>query len=297
MLYKQSPIKLNKASDKLDELERAIHWFEEQGLNVAPTRVAKYKKHLAKVLVTESPFEKGNDFEHYILMAKEIDELLKVFNVFKNHPNEALVDKYKKIISGKLLRKYVEAEDDDKSRDYLHELFVAAGLLVSGKKVDITGVCDVVAYDKGQEIYIECKRIKSISQLEKRVKEADAQIKKRVGIKKLDKSGFITLDLTSVLMSENIEVYNDFDDVTLNCMQKLKGFSHQYREKIQNKTCNKIRGVLLCFHVSGVIKNDDLGLKPFHCSFNYLLSFAPEGSPLHTANKAFFEGFSGVGSF
>ena len=187
--------KKNKAEIE-KQLQLATDWItNDLGLNYNKTRLGKYLNYLQG----KEQLSSLDDFKQYIMTAREVDDLLRVFNSFIGLSDSEVSEKIKTVISGQYYRFEAAKEEVDRSRDYLHELSIASRFKNSGLKVDITGVCDVVIQYEKLSVYIECKRIKSELQLMKRFKKAEKQLKVRLGTNRKNKIGFIALDITDLI--------------------------------------------------------------------------------------------------
>ena len=169
------------------ELLQATKWISEVlKIDHRNTRLGQYLKYLEG----KEKLDSLADLQKYSMTAREIEDLLRVFQAFIDDQQPMLKDKIETTISGQTFRYNAAQEENDASRDYLHELAVAARFKNNGLVVDISEECDVVVEYRDKKIFIECKRIKSPKQLEKRYKKAERQLIKRFGIHKKNKIGF-----------------------------------------------------------------------------------------------------------
>ena len=275
-------------SEIISDLHDAIWWMENKlELKVASTRIAKYEKYLSD----KHSITSADDYKKFLLIRKELDEFLNISRIFSPSNDESLDKKIKNIISGNFFRFEAKKNKPDPSRDYLHELSVAAKLKKSGLSVDISGICDVVVKYLNKTLYIECKRVKSKSKLIKRIKEADKQIKKRVGLRKANVAGYITIDITDLLipLEENYSIleYDDLKHFKEYSYELLKNYSNKYGVRIRKEVGNRVYGVVFFSHFLGVIKNKIN--QPVYQSCLYALSCNRGKSTIDDFNKKFFK--------
>lgn len=241
-------------SETVRELSKALTWLEQDlGIRTANTRVQNYFKVLDKAESVKE-FEK---YKEYLLTKKEVDEFLFIHRAFKSEPKENILKQVKFAISGTYYRQDSNPEKSEPARDYLHELSVAARLKLSGIEVETNNICDVVAKYDDKNIYIECKRVRSKSKVLPRIKEANKQIAKRIGARKNSAYGYITVDVTDLLLiGKNIEEYDSVEHLKTYSKNRLAAFSKEYGENIRALVSKKICSVIFYAHILGVVKSD-----------------------------------------
>ena len=229
----ESGLSLKTKGNVESELLLATKWMSEAlSIDYRNTRLGQYLRYLEG----KEKLDSLADLQKYSLIARELEDLLRVFQAFINDEQPTLKSKIQTVISGQMFRYDAAREENDASRDYLHELAVAARFKNSGLVVDISGECDVVVRYRGKEIFIECKRIKSAKQLVKRFKKAEKQLVSRLGISKRNKIGFIALDVTDLIDCQdepavftNVESLNNYLYVRLSeFVSKNKDIMRQY---------------------------------------------------------------------
>lgn len=240
-------------SETLSELGKALAWLEKDlGLRVVNTRIQNYFKLLDKAEPTKD-FEK---YKQYLLTKKEVDEFVFIYRAFKGEAKENIYKQVEFAISGTDYRHNIKREKSEPARDYLHELSIAARLKLSGVEVETNNICDVVAKFNNKKIYIECKRVKSKNKVLPRIKEANKQIAKRIGLRKNNAYGYITVDVTDLLcIGKNIEEYDDIEHFKTYSKIRLGAFSKEYGMKIRSLVSNKICSVIFYAHILGSIKS------------------------------------------
>lgn len=236
-------------SSTLAELKEALTWLEQKlEIRTINTRINNYLK------VLESPQSQ----EEYLLTKKEVDEFLIIYRAFKNESKDNILTQVKFIVSGGDYRQDSNPIKSDPARDYLHELSIAARLRLAGIQVETNSICDVVANYDNKKIYIECKRVRSDSKLLSRIKEANKQIVQRIGIKKSDAYGYITVDVTDLLqIGKNIEEYNSVEHLKDYSKKRLSTFSKKYGEKIRASVSKKVCAVVFYAHILGIVLNGE----------------------------------------
>lgn len=232
----------------LENFDKLIKWLEELEIRTDIGRISEYKKFINSIRSKQ---------ENYLLYLpiianynKEILELIWIYkNFFDFEINTKLRNFIKSTLKGAILPNYESSKKDD-SRNYLLELRVASYLLKSNFKIDLEQDCDVVASRNNVKLYIECKKIHSISMLQKRVKEAENQLDKRLknDNSKTAKIGIIWLDLSSIIANE-LGIYSSYyrHVSRISAIADLEDFAYQYLsfkfEKNNKITCLIIQNI------------------------------------------------------
>jgi len=241
-----------------DELEKqyneACDWISNLGFEYRKNRFGIYKQDIEKFLnngKVESPSEELKRFFNAHL---EANELIRLKNSFMNFDCSEILETIKKSVSGQRFR---NASKTDQSRDFAFELGVASRFINAGYNVDLRTISDLVVKIDDITLFVECKRIKSIQQLEKRVKEANTQISNRISVNTSSKArGLIALNLTDIINPEAMPIISTSVEEYRNASaETLKSFVLQHRDTLSKHKSNKCLGVFTEFSTQGVIRN------------------------------------------
>lgn len=199
----------HKIEDILTKYYEICEWFDSLGFNSMKTRYGKYK------IVFDDFFSQSEkkDFDDFKIRFDnaymEIHDAIRIYNTLKNIETSEFLVQMKKVLSGQEFR---AQKDNDQARDFLFELLIASRFIKAGYKVSLTGICDIaVELENGQILFVECKRIKSLSKIEKNIKKANEQLKKRMKKHINNKAlGLVAVNITDVLpLSDYIIRSND----------------------------------------------------------------------------------------
>lgn len=199
-----------KESEELESNYReALDWIQSLGIPTKNTRLDIYSNSLKEIPKTIEELLKEEDENRgvtkFLELQKtlgEISEIIRFHTSFKKIDSESFISKLKKISSGK---PFTANSANDPSRDFAFELSIAGRFIRAGIEVDLNQLADLVAIIDSKIIFIECKRIKSEKQIEKRIKEARDQISKRSKSTISKKNfGFIAANITPILISSDI---------------------------------------------------------------------------------------------
>ena len=152
------------------------HWLQKQDCRITTGRFAEYAEFINymdyceqhKVLVPKYNMLELASFH------REINELTFVFSKFVNKESDITSQLLKQILQGHALPSGNPAVE--KCRNYLLQLRAATYFMDSGFDVSVSSDADVVATKDSKTYYIECKRLYSLSQVDKRIREIEDQL-------------------------------------------------------------------------------------------------------------------------
>jgi hypothetical protein len=194
-------VHLHSSDEVREKRDQAIEWLRAVGGSVHSDRYHGYLRSIDKYELSEVSVDIEREFYSFLNAHSELAELIRVYDSLQLIDSSEYVAALKKICSGQAFRNKVTNEA---SRDFLFELSVGARLIRAGYEVTLNGQADSVAIVEGRRVYVEAKRIRSVSQIGKRVGEANKQIGKRLAQDSSSKSrGFVAVSLTDVLNPDN----------------------------------------------------------------------------------------------
>ncbi|EFD7766227.1 hypothetical protein F3U47_14830 [Escherichia coli] len=170
----------------LNELKESVLWVEGVMNKKAP-RLYEYIK-MFETYENTIPGTINEEQVKISISHIELEGLRIVYQAFKDR-NENLNEKIKSIIKGVAFKYKQDVINDDKCREFLYELKVAACFLFSGYSINVSQRADVVI---NNDTFIECKKITSEKKLITRIDEALEQIEVKEGVR----NGIIYVDIT-----------------------------------------------------------------------------------------------------
>jgi len=164
-----------------------------------------YKKFIAefyRVLGTEDASE--GHLHQFAQAQREIFELVRLKETLQTQEGTHLLQRLKQVTSGRPFR---SARIHDPARDISFELSIAGRFLKAGLEVDLSQIADVVVRSGSYTIYVECKRITSEKQVEKRIAEAYRQASRRIASSNSSRAkGFCAFEVSEVI-NPQLEMY------------------------------------------------------------------------------------------
>ncbi|ECE6307677.1 hypothetical protein DRA31_06520 [Salmonella enterica subsp. enterica] len=173
----------------LNELKESVLWGEGI-INKKAPRLNEYIK-VFEAYENTIPGTINEEQVKISIAHIELEGLRIVYQAFKDR-NDNLNEKIKNIIKGVAFKYKQDVINDDKCREFLYELKVAAYFLLSGYNISVSQRADVVI---NNDTFIECKKITSENKLITRIDEALKQIEIKEGVK----NGIIYVDITDAI--------------------------------------------------------------------------------------------------
>jgi len=202
---------LNDPDNLLEAFALIQKWLKEQNCNISTGRFAEYVEFMRymeecrrkKVLVPKY------DMVQMATFNREIIELTFVFSRFVGQKTDLTKELLKKILQGHALP--TEDPEAERCRNYLLQLRAAVYFMDLGFDVSVNADADVVAKQDGITYYVECKRLYSLSQVDKRFRELRDQLSKRIQThaEKSEPFGIAWIDPTAIFLGK-IGVYSAY---------------------------------------------------------------------------------------
>ena len=238
------------------EYKDACEWITDLGIEYKRTRFGNYEKDFAEFIKGEGKENAKESVKTFMNAHQEANELIRVKNSFDSFNSSQALETIKKSVAGQRFR---NGSKTDQSRDFAFELSMASRFIKAGYEVDLRTITDIVVQVNDRKLYVECKRVKSEKQLEKRVKEANTQTKTRIKNDTSSKSrSFIALNLTDIINPDAMPIItNSLDSYRRTSAEKLKDFVVSNKAILSKKQHSKCLGVLTEFTTQGFINKTD----------------------------------------
>lgn len=165
-----------------EDINQACAWLQRLGIEYPKTRIGKYQKIFAILAIHQeaNTLQDASQIvsdDEYINAGFETNKLLYIYQGLKNIPSAGLEDKLKAAVRGRSM--YVLDDEHRSGRDFTFELTAAAMYAPSADSVEFSQDADVIVSLEGFQIFVECKRLKSVKKVEKRIKEGLEQLELR----------------------------------------------------------------------------------------------------------------------
>lgn len=192
------------ASAKLDD---ACAWLESLGIEFSRTRVGRYKALFAalarhQLANTLDAFYEEYTFASWVNAAHEVAELVRMYEGLSSHSDTSLVVRLHEALKGHEL--YVMDNKDRSGRDFSLELSIAAKFARAGLVIDFGHDADLKTEIHGLPFYVECKRIKSATKVQQRIKNGLNQLHTRYvkAERPADARGILVVSIGKTINSE-----------------------------------------------------------------------------------------------
>jgi hypothetical protein len=202
-----------KLSDHKTDLVQIREFIDSRGIHTKNTRIERYIQYLTEVISeggkkeslvfknsTDERFRSSGDWLLYVL--REIHELMWIFQGLKMHIPAGLDGKLQMLVSGS---DFAALDTNPHCRNVQFELRIASYFCQAGCEVDLTTDTDVIAVTGEYAFYVECKRIASMPQFQRRLAEAAKQLQRRMPRNHENRIayGCIAVDVTKAAFTHN----------------------------------------------------------------------------------------------
>ena len=243
-----------------DEYRTACCWFEQFGFDLARTRLSKYRGIVYELahhqqLGTLATASFRHTFPEQANAYGEVSEILRIHRGLASLYDSALRDRLEKVLSGKDGRP--NPSEFDPARDTAFELLMASRLHAAGFAIDFANDADLYITIAGNELFVECKRLKSELCVSNRIKKGLKQLRRRYD-KACDTEcarGLLALSLSDLenphhqlIVSQTPQMMNDFaSNINRRFVRDYECIWHEESDK-------RTIGVLVEFSAVGVIQ-------------------------------------------
>lgn len=200
-------------SDHIADLREIKEFLNSHDIPTKNTRIERYIQYLTQVInegakneslvfknSADERFKSSSDWLLYVL--REVHELMWILRGLKVHIPAGLGKRLETIVSGS---DFAALDTNPHCRNIQFELRIASYFCQAGCEVDLTTDTDVVALTDEFTFFVECKRIGSMSQFQRRLTEAAKQLHRRMPktYKNRIAFGCIAADVTKVAFTHN----------------------------------------------------------------------------------------------
>ena len=230
----------------------ALSWMEQIGVKFSSGRTQHYKKFLSHwkdhyKVATEK--EGNNIFPDFVSSMFEVYDFIEIYKAFHNTPKDQLahiVEKLQKGINGPIN----SAEEKPKStvaRNFLFEASFAARAHRPANNVltILDAISDTGIKVDNKKLWVECKRITTIGQIESNVKRACQQLESTLNKKNgSGHRGVVAIDVTKIFNSgDQILVSENDTQLTYSIDKMMDDFINKHSEiwqKLFARSNNKL---------------------------------------------------------
>lgn len=241
----------HRSQDLVAKGKEALEWLREHGGSVRADRYHSYIKSIENFGQHGKSPDTEEEFYKFLNAHSETNDLIRVYDALQSTESSSYQGTLRKIASGSVFRGSVIHQPE---RDFLYELSVAARILKAGYEVNLNELADIVTYVDGRKVYIEAKRVKSKSQLGKRISEANKQLVRRISQDSSSKSvGFSSIGLTDLLNPDNSMAFvDDAESLRQQNANLLHLFVAENDAEFHRGMTNRCMGVLADFSMQGM---------------------------------------------
>jgi hypothetical protein len=248
----------------LEQYKAAYRWFESFGFDLAATRLRRYKDCIDELAThyadgTLDTVDFRETFPRIATALSEAAEIMRIHIGLAELYSSDLRAKLEFVLSGKDGRP--SPQDFDPSRDTAFELLIASRCRQAGFDVDIGTRADLLLKYRGISVYLECKRIKSVQKVRKRIKDALKQLHQRYKTdpEPIKSRGMLTLSITDMVNPEHGLLTGDSSsEVSDKAQRYVDNFILRHQGLWQKTTDHRSIGALVEMSVPTMIESENL---------------------------------------
>jgi hypothetical protein len=234
------------------EYEEALNWIHSLGVAMNPSsRLSSYKSCFERFVSAflrkdqvYSEMEMKRIGAEIINAFYEANEVVVIYKVFRASDPEHLKLKIKEIVSGPVNGAAENmAASSNRARNISFELYAASIFHAAGMGIDFSSIADAQFNAGRYTYYLECKRPQNTDRVEKNIKSANIQFRKRFSQRPeiINKRGILALSFSKIV-NPNYQVFqfNTFEDAEQFLKPKILRVGAQYSDYIKNKIDRKV---------------------------------------------------------
>ena len=235
----------------------ALKWMEGLGIRLSPGRASHYEKTIGywKDAYKSATAQEGQEiFPEFVSSMFEIFEFVNIHKAFYSLPDlkvRSIVEKLKKGVSGPF-NATSETPDSSVARNFIFEAAVAAKSHRPDRGVEaiFDAKSDTGISLGGKKIWVECKRVTTISKIEGNVRKASSQLEKILACEVgSGHRGIVALDVSKIFnRGDKIFMTRDDDTLLASVDQLMDSFIKEHChiwEKIYKRRNKKIIGTII----------------------------------------------------
>jgi len=182
-------------AEKATFATRLIEYLEMKGIRARQTRLGEYESLLQRLL--SSNYNDKEMEDKLLLVMRELDEWSWIYRGLMKAEPEGSLELLRQAVDGVAFAK--DESTNTRPRNTQLELRVASYFLQAGFPVSFSGLSDLVVDVEGFPVFVECKRLNSPKQVDKRAKEAARQLRHRYKSTLVASYGLVVLDISRII--------------------------------------------------------------------------------------------------
>ena len=276
-------IMLLEFSTAYEKLKDILEWLEQHDIRTHESRISKYENSLRELrsLSDESDFRiKEREYREAM---HEYFELSYIYEAFKYSSPAGFASILRKITKGGA-RIGEESHKNSLAKNFAFEASVGARIGISGIRVYFDTSGDVYFEFEGIPIYIQCKRLSSVSKIETRINQAFSQLVNDWSIHEANNKqrayGIIAIDITKLInpqMESQIAIDHHFDKGQIVGIvdSYIRSNLREYIFSRELKLENRLMGVILRYSSVSYLQKTQM----LNCEQDYtFLNLSKNGS-------------------
>lgn len=241
-----------RTTDFLAAYEEALNWIHDIGVTMSPSsRLSSYRscfERFVAAFITREQTLSEKELEvigaDIINAFYEANEIVAIHKSFKGTDPTHLRSKIQDIVSGPVSGAAENmASSSNRARNVSFELYAASLFQAAGMAIDFSGIADAQFAAGRYTYYLECKRPQNEDRVEKNIKTANGQFRRRFlqNPEIINKRGVLALSFSKVVNPTNLVFqFETIEEAERFLKPRILSASGRYSEFIKTKIDRKV---------------------------------------------------------
>lgn len=254
-------MKITPFNEVNEAVQKAVDWLSNIGIDVTRTRMGEYRKNitlLVDLLKKDNRDDLNRLYPTMVNSLYEANEWINIYRGLEKVKSENLVAKLEELLKGP--EWFIDeniSSSSNRSRNTAFELIITSRIAARGIQPDFATLSDLAFSLNAKKLIVECKRPQSASAVEKNIKTASKQLKRRFQTSiKRNLRGIVAIDISKVgnPSFKMLEVENTAS-LYLHLSQSITSFIDSFGYLWNDNKHKKIIGMLVRFTGMALLKD------------------------------------------
>lgn len=254
-------MKITPFNEVNEAVQKAVDWLSNIGIDVTRTRMGEYRKNitlLVDLLKKDNRDDLNRLYPTMVNSLYEANEWINIYRGLEKVKSENLVAKLEELLKGP--EWFIDeniSSSSNRSRNTAFELIITSRIAARGIQPDFATLSDLSFSLNAKKLIVECKRPQSASAVEKNIKTASKQLKRRFQTSiKRNLRGIVAIDISKVgnPSFKMLEVENTAS-LDLHLSQSITSFIDSFGYLWNDNKHKKIIGMLVRFTGMALLKD------------------------------------------
>lgn len=254
-------MKISPFNEVNEAVQKAADWLSNIGIDITETRMGEYRKNitlLVDLLKKDNRDDLNRLYPTMVNSLYEANEWINIYRGLEKVKSESLVAKLEELLKGP--EWFIDeniSSSSNRSRNTAFELIITSRIAARGIQLDFATPADLSFPLNAKKLIVECKRPQSASAVEKNIKTATKQLKRRFQTSiTRNLRGIVAIDISKIGSPsfKMLEVENTAS-LDLHLSQSITSFIDSFGYLWNDNKHKKIIGMLVRFTGMALLKD------------------------------------------